>query len=37
MKVGLKVESNKKDKIKRPVLFGRQGRHEKSFDVDAFH
>lgn len=37
VKVGFKVESNKKDKIKRPVLFGRQGRHEKSFDVDAFH
>ena len=28
VKVGFKVESNKKDKIKRPVLFGRQGRHD---------
>jgi hypothetical protein len=36
-KAGYKVESNKRDKIKRPVLFGRQGKHEKSFDVDAFH
>ena len=37
VKAGFKVETNKRDKIKRPVLFGRQGRHEKSFDVDSYH
>lgn len=34
---GFKVETSKKDKIKRPVLFGRRGESEKSFDVDAYH
>jgi hypothetical protein len=34
---GYKVETSKKDKIKRPVLYGRQGISDKSFDVDAYH
>lgn len=37
--VGFIVESNKsaEGKVKVPVLFGRNGRLEKSFDADAFH
>ncbi len=36
---GFTVESGKTDKgkVKVPVLFGRNGRLEKSFDADAFH
>jgi hypothetical protein len=36
---GFKVESSKAkaDKVKVPVLFGRNGRVEKSFDADAYH
>ena len=36
---GFRVESGKKkaDKITVPVLFGRNGRVEKSFEADAFH
>lgn len=36
---GFKVEKGNKveDKIKVPVLFGRDGQLEKSFQVDAFH
>lgn len=36
---GYKVESSKKksDKIKVPVLFGRNGKLEKYFDADAYH
>jgi hypothetical protein len=37
VKAGFKVESSRRDKIKRPVLYGRQGKSEKSFDVDGFH
>ncbi len=35
---GFEVEKSKKakDKIRVPVLFGRNGRHEKSFEVDAY-
>lgn len=36
-KAGFKVETSKRDKIKRPVLFGRRGVPEKTFDVDAYH
>lgn len=37
--LGFKVEKGKKveDKIKVPVLFGRNGQLEKCFHVDAFH
>ena len=36
---GFKVEVSKAkaDKVKVPVLFGRNGRVEKSFDADAYH
>jgi hypothetical protein len=36
---GFKVESSKAtaDKLKVPVLFGRNGQVEKSFDADAYH
>lgn len=36
---GFKVETDKtmNGKIKVPVLFGRNGKLEKSFDADAFH
>jgi len=36
---GFKVEASKAkaDKVKVPVLFGRNGRVEKSFDADAYH
>jgi len=36
---GFTVESDKtaEGKVKVPVLFGRNGRLEKSFDADAFH
>ncbi len=36
---GFQVEKSKKkeDKIPIPVLFGEQGKMEKSFDVDAWH
>ncbi|MCA9162304.1 MAG: hypothetical protein KDA62_04970 [Planctomycetales bacterium] len=36
---GFAVESSKtaEGKVKVPVLFGRNGRLEKSFDADAFH
>lgn len=37
VKAGFMVEASKKEKIIRPVLFGRCGRHEKKFEVDAFH
>lgn len=39
MQIGFKVEKSKKakDKIKIPVLFGRNGKLEKSFEVDAYH
>lgn len=37
VKAGFKVETSRRDKIKRPVLYGRQGKSEKSFDVDGFH
>jgi len=38
-KIGFRVESGKRsvDKIQVPVLFGENGRLEKSFDVDAYH
>lgn len=36
-KAGFKVETSKRDKIKRPVLYGKRGVAEKTFDVDAFH
>lgn len=38
LNMGFKVEKGNKveDKIKVPVLFGRDGRLEKSFQVDAF-
>jgi hypothetical protein len=38
-KIGFAVESGKKanEKIKVPVLFGRNGRVEKSFEVDAWN
>jgi len=37
--LGFRVEKGKKveDKIKVPVLFGRDGQIEKSFQVDAYH
>ena len=37
--LGFKVETSQKaaDKIRVPVLYGRQGKPEKSFDADAFH
>jgi hypothetical protein len=37
--IGFKVESGKKkgEKISVPVLFGEQGRPEKTFDADAYH
>jgi len=37
--LGFKVETGKTaaGKIKVPVLFGRNGKAEKSFDADAFH
>lgn len=37
--LGFQVERNKKmaGRIKIPVLFGRNGRMEKSFDADAYH
>src|SRR5690349_5944790 len=37
--IGFTVESDKtaEGKVKVPVLFGRNGRLEKSFDADAFH
>jgi len=37
--IGFEVEKSKKakDKIRVPVLFGRNGRPEKSFEVDAYH
>jgi len=37
--LGFRVERGKKieDKIKMPVLFGRDGQLEKSFQVDAYH
>jgi hypothetical protein len=34
---GFRVELSKRDKIKRPVLFGRCGKPDKTFDVDAYH
>jgi len=38
-RIGYQVEKGKKaeDKIRIPVLFGRNGRIEKAFDVDAFN
>ena len=35
--IGFDVETGKKKKIPVPVLFGLNGRHEKSFEADAFH
>jgi hypothetical protein len=37
--VGFEVERGKKknEKISIPVLFGKQGRPEKTFDADAYH
>lgn len=37
--LGFKVEKSKKfnEKISVPVLFGRNGKPEKSFDADAYH
>ena len=37
--LGFRVEVSKKsaDKVRVPVLLGRQGRDEKSFDADAYH
>jgi len=37
--LGFQVETGKKadQKVKVPVLFGRNGRIEKSFDADAWH
>jgi hypothetical protein len=37
--IGFKVESGKKkgERISVPVLFGEQGRPEKTFDADAYH
>lgn len=37
--IGFRVERGKKkvDKISVPVLFGLQGKQEKSFDADAYH
>ena len=37
--LGFEVETGKKrtDKIRVPVLFGENGRFEKSFDADAWH
>jgi hypothetical protein len=39
MKAGFRVESGKRlqDKITVPVLFGPQGKPEKTFDADAYH
>jgi hypothetical protein len=39
LKLGFKVEHGKKkvDRIDVPVLFGAQGKIEKSFQADAFH
>lgn len=34
---GYQVEQSKREKIKVPVLFGRNGRLEKSFDADAYN
>jgi len=34
---GYLVEMGKRNRIKVPVLFGRNGRVEKSFDADAYH
>jgi hypothetical protein len=38
-KIGFEVERGKKkgEKISVPVLFGEQGRPEKTFDADAYH
>ena len=38
-KAGFRVEASKKqvDKVSVPVLFGRNGKPEKSFDADAHH
>ncbi len=37
--IGFKVESGRKaeQRIRMPVLFGLEGKLEKSFDVDAYH
>ena len=35
-RLGYKVARGAKEKVKVPVLFGENGRIEKSFDVDAF-
>lgn len=39
LKLGFQVETGKKafQKVRVPVLFGRNGRVEKSFDADAWH
>ena len=38
IKIGFQVETGKKaeQKLRRPVLFGRNGKLEKAFDVDAY-
>ena len=37
--LGFEVEAGKKkaDKLRRPVLFGEQGREDQAYEVDAFH
>jgi len=36
-RIGFDVEKNKKNKLKFGVLYGLNGKAQKSFDVDAFH
>jgi excisionase family DNA binding protein len=37
--LGFEVEAGKKkvEKLRRPVLFGEQGREDQAYEVDAFH
>jgi hypothetical protein len=37
--LGFEIEGGKKssDKLRRPVLFGEQGREERAYEVDGFH